>query len=429
MAKRVRNKANPGRVLAYEFTREVRQRDAFLRELIDARRQTSALSSEDFAFAQVLSFGVIMCSGTLDVAINRSLKNPRDIKPKVRDCLRISAYELLFLHKPDHVVVNEGVELVRHVAARASGLANAVLRKMALDAQAFPWGDADEDDGAFARELGVPTWLAVRLIGQYGRQSAQRMLSACLEAAPTYLRDNPFMQGERFASDLSAQFVASLVPLDEPMLEIGAGRGTKTMLMESRALEELEHSVAIHALDLHEYRAQLLEERMRANGVGGVTAHCGDARKLDEVEGLPTQFESVFVDAPCSGTGTLRRHPEIRWRLSPEDVDELAQLQLAMLKQAAGRVASGGTLVYATCSVFEQENQGVIEAFLASDEGEAFHVCALDGLHVPAGAVLSDGSAVDVVPANWRVDELGCFTSVPASNAPDGHFACVLMRE
>lgn len=428
MAKSSRNRANAGRVLAYELTREVRQRDAYLRELVDARRQTSTASSEDFAYAQVLSFGVVMCRGTLDVAINRSLAHPRDIKPKVRDCLRVSAYELLFLRKPDHVVVNEGVELVRHVAPRAAGLANAVLRKMAADALAFPWGDADCDDGVFSRELGVPEWITTRLIEQLGRPDARRMLSACLEAAPTYLRENPFIGGERFASDLSAQFVASLVSLEEPVLEIGAGRGTKTMLVQSRAFEELGHTVIVHSLDLHEYRAKLLDERMRANGVEGVTTYWGDARKLDEIDGLPRQFSSVLLDAPCSGTGTLRRHPEIRWRLSPEDVDELADLQLAMLKQAALRVVSGGTLVYATCSVFEQENQGVVKEFLASEEGSAFRVRALDGLRVPDGAISVDGTPVEKLPANWCIDDMGCFASVPAQDAPDGHFACVLQR-
>ncbi len=428
MAKRARNKANAGRVFAYELIREVRQRDAYLRELVDSRRKSSTLSAEDFAYAQVLSFGVVMCSGTLDMAIDRSLASPRDVKPKVRDCLRVSAYELLFLKKPDHVVVNEGVELVRYAAPRAAGLANAVLRKMVLDAREFPWGDSGSDDEAFARELGVPVWLAAQLIGQLGRQEAKRMLAACFEPAPTYLCENPFMQEERFASDLSAQFVASLVSLDEPLLEIGAGRGTKTMLMEARAVRELGHTVAIHALDLHEYRAEILRERMRTNGVERVAAYCGDARKLDEVEGLPRQFASVLVDAPCSGTGTLRRHPEIRWRLASHDVEELATLQLAMLKQAGARVTSGGTLVYATCSVLEQENQGVIRAFLESEEGRAFHVRALDELYVPPGAIDADGAPVNEVPMNWSIDDMGCFVSIPASNAPDGHFACVLTR-
>lgn len=380
------------------LTRDVRLRDAYLRELVDAQRSETTFPAEEFAFAQVLAFGVVMCSGTLDELINRNLSSLHDIKPKVRDALRISAYELLFLHKPDHVVVDQGVELVRHVTPRAAGLANAVLRKMIADAQQFPWGDPTIDDDAFARSVGMPQWICTRLIAQYGRGQAADILQACLASAPAYLRENPFIPDEPYACDLSAQHVASLVPLDGMILEIGAGRGTKTMLLESRALETLGHTVPIHAVDLHEYRKHLLEQRMDQNGIEGVVAHVGDARNLDAIEGLPTAFESALVDAPCSGTGTLRRHPEIRWRLTPHDVDELAGLQLALLRSTAMRMAPGALLVYATCSIFEEENQQVVDAFLASpDMGE------------------------------WQRVEKD-FQSLPQLGGPDGHFACILRR-
>lgn len=110
----------------------------------------------------------------LDEAIDRSLSSPRDVKPKVRDALRISAYEMLFLRKPEHVVVDQGVELVRSVTPRAAGLANAVLRKMAFDARDFPWGDMATDDAAWARSFGMPEWLAVRLADEYGAMLPRR---------------------------------------------------------------------------------------------------------------------------------------------------------------------------------------------------------------------------------------------------------------
>lgn len=399
MAKRRADKATPARLLALELTREVRERDAYLRELVNAARETTRLDSEEFDFAQVLAFGVVMCRGTLDEAIDRSLSSPRDVKPKVRDCLRISAYELLFLRKPEHAVVDQGVELVRHVTLRATGLANAVLRKMARDAQGFPWGDVDTDDDAWARSFGMPAWLTRRLKDEYGRNQATAIMEADLRPAPRYLHDNPFDPDRPFASDLSAQRVASLVPLDGCVLEIGAGRGTKTMLLESRALETLGHAIPIHAVDLHEYRTCLHRARMEQAGVKDVLSLTGDACKLDEIDGVLPLYDAVLLDAPCSGTGTMRRHPEIRWKLAPEDVDELAKLQRALLAEASRRVKPDGTLIYATCSILDEENQQVVDAFLASE---------------PDGA--------------WQLGE-GSFASLPSLDGPDGHFAAVLQRK
>lgn len=399
MAKSYSSKATPARVLALALTRQVRERDAYLRELINTARATTKLDAEEFDYAQVLAYGVVMCQGTLDEAINRSLNSPRDIKAKVRDALRISAYELLFLHKPEHVVVNEGVELVRSVAPKATGLANAVLRKMVADAKDFPWGDVDEDTAALARSFGMPEWLAAKLVDQYGREQAVQIMEADMHSAPTYLHENPFDPEQPFASDLSAQHVAELVPLEGTILEIGAGRGTKTMLIESRAQETLGHTVPVHAVDLHEYRAELHAKRMQEAGIKDVLSLEADARNLSAIEGLQESYESILLDAPCSGTGTMRRHPEIRWRLTPQDVDELAQLQLELLTEAASRTAPGGKLVYATCSILDEENQQVIDKFLAMQNPDAW--------------VIGDDS----------------FATVPTFDGPDGHFCCILRKK
>ena len=410
--------ATPARLLACELCAQARVRDAYLRELVDARRATTELAKADFDFAQVLAFGVTMCSGTLDELIDRNVDSPHDIGAKLRDALRISAYELAFLHKPEHVAVSQGVELARSVQPRAAGLANAVLRRMARDVRAFPWGDVRTDDAAFARAYGMPVWLARELRGRYGHERADALLSACLEPAPTYLADNPFAPDEPFAADLSSQQTAALVPLapGTRVLELGAGRGTKTLLLEARALESLGACVELHAIDVHAFKAELLETRMARCGIRDVVAHVGDGRELGAIDGLPATFDSVLVDAPCSGTGTLRRHPEIRWKLAPEDVQTLAQLQYELLCAAAGRVACGGFLVYATCSVLPAENEDVVERFCASAAGRGFELWPVRADELLAG---QDGAAIT---------PQGCFASLPASGGPDGHFACRLRR-
>lgn len=409
-----KSRVSPARVLAREITADIRKRDAYARELLDARRSSSDLSREDFEFAQVLVFGVVMCSGTLDEFIDRNLNSPKDIKPKVRDCLRISAYELLFLNKPPHAVVDQGVELVRATSGKAAGLANAVLHKMVEDAASFPWGDIDQDDAAFARAYGVPEWLATRLADEQGRAQAGDMLAACLKPAPTYLCASPLDPEKTFASDLSAQQVAALVPLEGMLLEIGAGRGTKTLLLQFRALRSLGRYIGIHTVDVHAYKEELLARRLKDMEVDCVMTHTGDARDLDAIAGLPRSFDAVFIDAPCSGTGTLRRHPEIRWHLSPDDVKSLAKLQLALLESAAPRLREGGALVYATCSVLREENQDVIETFMAGEAGKGFVIDPI-----------TPDELIDEQP-NWHITDEGFFASMPAEGCPDGHFAARL---
>ena len=133
-------------------------------------------------------------------------------------------------------------------------------------------------------------------------------------------------------------------------------------------------------------------------GIEDVLSLTGDARELDAIDGVLPHYDAVLLDAPCSGTGTMRRHPEIRWKLEPEDVGELAGLQRALLAEAARHVAPDGTLVYATCSILDEENQQVVDAFLATQ---------------PEGT--------------WQLAE-GSFASLPTLDGPDGHFAAVLQR-
>ena len=133
-------------------------------------------------------------------------------------------------------------------------------------------------------------------------------------------------------------------------------------------------------------------------GIEDVMSLAGDACVLDAIDGVLPCYDAVLLDAPCSGTGTMRRHPEIRWKLTPADVTELAILQCALLDEAARHVAVGGTLVYATCSILDEENQQVVDAFLADQ---------------PQGT--------------WRIGE-DSFASLPTLDGPDGHFAAVLQR-
>lgn len=411
---------SPARIAACSIGREVRERDAFVSEVIPGvLAQMEGISQEDSTFATKIARGVTATLGTLDEFIDRNLNSPDDIQDDVRDALRVSAYELLFLGKADYAAVDQGVELVCSVAPKAGGLANAVLRKMAKSAKAFPFGRPNLSLQVLARSQAFPLWLAKRLMNEMGLEKATTFMRACNADAPVHIAVNAikgneeeivevfdqagslltpvddvpgcylvgnarvlaksevralFDQGQVLVSDASAQAVAALACPDhdiEAYLEIGSGRGTKTILLQSDAVRAFGRTMPMVSVDDHGFKAEILSKRTKAYGIESVRPVKADGRKLSTL--MPeASFDAVLLDAPCSGLGTLRRHPEIRWRLTESDVTSLAAVELDMLIEAAKMVKPGGMLTYATCTVLREENEQVVERFLKTKLGESF---------------------------------------------------------
>ncbi|MDO4443377.1 MAG: transcription antitermination factor NusB [Slackia sp.] len=415
-------KLSPGRAAACAIGRIVRERDAFVSEVTPGViAKFEGISAEDAAFATKIARGVTATLGTLDEFIDRNLRSPEDIQVDVRDALRVSAYELLFLGKDAYAAVDQGVELVRSIQPKASGLANSVLRKMSVSAKKFPYGNPDLSLQVLARSQAFPLWLAKRLMNEMGLKQATDFMRACNADAPVFIAVNAikaqdadvvevfdqagslmepsatvpgcylvkdarvlrkpevralFENGSVCVSDEAAQAVAALACPDEDVeafLEIGAGRGTKTILMQSNAVRRFGRTIPMVSVDDHAFKGELLSKRAAAYGIQSVRPLTADARKLSEA--LPEQsFDAVLVDVPCSGVGTLRRHPEIRWRLTAAQIEEMASVEYDLLVEAAKMVKPGGVLTYATCTVFEAENARVIDRFRRTKFGEAFEV-------------------------------------------------------
>ncbi len=370
--------------------------------------------------------GVTSTRGTLDDVIDGCMDSPDDASPAVRDALALSAYEIIFLQKSPHAAVDQGVELVKSVAPRAGGLANAVLRRVVRAKESFPFGDPRTDLRAYARLHGFPAWLAERLIKDLGPQGAHDLMTASNEPAPVYVAVNAakatdeevvsilaaahgqpepvevagrrvegcyrlasglalldgrvrrmLSQGLLLVSDATSQAVASLVVGEEEpasFLEIGAGRATKTILDQSCAQRRFGHQVSGYVtVDAHAFKTKLLRERAAQFDIEVEDALTGDGCGLGALVG-ERLFDRVFVDAPCTGLGTLRRHADIRWRLRPDTIAEQAALGARLLDSAAAHVAPGGVLAYATCTVTTEENAAVVEAFLASEQGACFEI-------------------------------------------------------
>ncbi|MDD7689972.1 MAG: transcription antitermination factor NusB [Ellagibacter isourolithinifaciens] len=446
--------ASPARQAALRVTSIVRERDAFAQELIHKYIDSSRMSREDRAFATRLTLGVVSSYGTLDDVINRCLDRVSDINDDVRDALRISTYEIIFLKKEPHAAVSQGVELVKTIAPKASGLANAVLRRIADKAHKFPFGDPRTDIEAFARLHAFPEWLAKRALLDLGPEVTRDYLAGSNEPAPLFVAINAakadeaevvetivaahgdpvavsvngedipgcyclsegrvlfdgrvrhmIQTGQLLVSDASSQQIARLVLTEEKpasLLEVGAGRGTKTVLIQSDAQRRYGSQIDEYVtVDNLEFKTNITAERAEEYGIHVSESITGDATVLDDVVG-ERAFDVVFIDAPCSGLGTLRRHPEIRWRLNPEKIDEFAKTGLALLKSASTHVTPGGSIVFSTCTITRAENIDVVKAFLASDEGASFSLAPIGGAP--------------------------CFNPALKPGSPDAHFAVRLVK-
>ena len=446
--------ASPARQAALRVTSIVRERDAFAQELIHKYIDSSRMSREDRAFATRLTLGVVSSYGTLDDVINRCLDRVSDINDDVRDALRISTYEIIFLKKEPHAAVSQGVELVKTIAPKASGLANAVLRRIADKAHKFPFGDPRTDIEAFARLHAFPEWLAKRALLDLGPEATRDYLAGSNEPAPLFVAINAakavesevvetivaahgdpvavsvngedipgcyclsegrvlfdgrvrhmIQTGQLLVSDASSQQIARLVlPEEKPasLLEVGAGRGTKTVLIQSDAQRRYGSQIDEYVtVDNLEFKTNITAERAEEYGIHVSESITGDATALDDVVS-ERAFDVVFIDAPCSGLGTLRRHPEIRWRLNPEKIDEFAKTGLALLKSASTHVTPGGSIVFSTCTITRAENIDVVKAFLASDEGASFALAPIGGAP--------------------------CFNPALKPGSPDAHFAVRLVK-
>lgn len=462
-------KLSPARRRALIALMEAQDGRGFVRDILAASAGTLS-DVRDEAFALTLALGVTATVGALDEALDRYIAKPSKVSARVRMALRIPAFEMLYLDTPGHVAVSQGVELVRSQARSAAGLANAVLRRVDEGRAAF-FAAMDVSDGereltARARRQGIPVWLACMLDASLARRGfggkslcfngiaaptcacmcpgavCSGDVSDCLEPSVlegSYLVGSPAVvaassdlaQGKLVISDLNAQLIAASAVRPGSCLEIGAGRGTKTYVMACRANRSGLRGRHV-AVDLSAAKCEINRLRLEQAGLSkGIEFAPGDGCNLDarlahiDAAGERTLFDTVFLDAPCSGTGTMRRHPEIPWRLVSSDVeDSLSKLQLRLLQEASRRVKPGGELIYATCSVLEVENERVIDAFLQSEQGRAFKLAPLH----EADPFKDETEAMAYICE--REDMRGLFQSTPLSPTDfDGHFCARLIYQ
>lgn len=445
------------RRLALEVLTQVEDRGAYASLLLDAKLEQARLSPEERALATELTYGVLRWQGRLDYVLAAMADRPWErVDPALRRLLRLGAYQLLFLTRvPSYAAVNETVALtpiVRSPNTDASkAFVNAVLRALSRQRATLRFPDPSADPvGSLATRWSHPRWLVARWLARLGAGETEALLQANNEApalsvmvnrlkrkpeevgshlagiagsvtpgrfAPgafhlkdgaEALRDPAFREGWYYPMDEAAALPAFLLDPQpgETVLDACAGGGGKAALL----LGLLGGNGRVIALDPSPRAHRRLQDAKARLGLDRLLPLQADARHAARLFTRPV--ERVLVDAPCSGLGTLRRHPERKWAQQEAGLAVLAQLQHELLQGVAPLVKSGGCLVYSACSLEPEETDHVVEAFL-----RAFPEFALDD--APEGFPAA---------AKELLDRTGVMRTWPHRHGIDGFYAVRLRR-
>lgn len=365
------------REVALRVVLRVFEDGAYADRAFRAEADAASLDPRDRAFAMQLAYGTIQRVRLLDHAIEALGRRPvRKLDPPVRAALRLGAYQLAFASSvPTHAAVDETVELVRGAGLeRAVAFTNAIMRRLSAGLgdvlRSLPEGTAEEA----ALRHSYPDWVARVWWRDLGAREAIDLMRAQNEPAETCVRlnrrspESAQLQGERDPDLPDALVVDRVEPewiergLVWPQsrgsqlagLAVGSQPGERTLdLCAAPGGKATQLAGKVTAVELHEGRARALEQTAARLGASNVTVVATDGLALPPDLG---GFDRALVDAPCSGLGTLAARPDLRWRAKP-----LPELQLALLRAAAGRVRPGGSVTYAVCTLNADENERVVD--------------------------------------------------------------------
>jgi 16S rRNA (cytosine967-C5)-methyltransferase len=404
----------------------------------------ASLDARDRAWTQELVYGTLRLRGRLDHLLAALVRGGTDaLEPDVLDVLRLAAYQLLEMGSvPTYAAISQAQELARAAGAgRAARLVGGVLHALQRKHSGIPFPDFGREPIAFLASWGShPRWLVERWIRRWGPADARALVEANNLRPELYLRPLHLARDSAVERLRQAGIGAQPVPFSATSLKVlppatalaalgvipavvqdpaaslvveyaAVPNGARVLDLcaapGGKALGMAEGASFVAAADLSWRRLERLRENLgRLGGLEHLGVVVADGRVPPF---RPAHADLVLLDAPCTGSGTLRRHPDGRWRLREEHLPDLVALQAAMLQSAASLVRPGGWLLYSTCSLEEEENELQVDAFLASQpEWE---------IDPPAGGMPAD-----------LLDGMGRLCMLPQRHGVDGSFAARLRR-
>jgi 16S rRNA (cytosine967-C5)-methyltransferase len=391
--------ASPARICAHRVLRRVTSEGAYADRAFRAEAERAGLDPRERALAQRLAYGVVQRLRTVDWLLDRLASRPLDdIQPEVLDALRLGVLQLLWLDSvPDRAAVDQTVELVKAEAPRATGFANAVMRRGAREAARL-LRTLPRDSAVLHSH---PEWLAEMWAEALGPDQARELMERDNEPAESAVRANELRASadevrmalaERDVATREAPGLPEGMVIDGPFDAHGSDLFERGWLMpQSRASMLVGRVLAprpgervldlcaapgaksthlaalmggdgeVVSVEENPARAEELRATCARLGAGIVAVREADAREPVD----PAGFDRVLLDPPCSDLGTLQSRPDARWRKGPDQIRELAVLQRELLEAAVASVRSGGVLVYSTCTISPAENREQVAALLA----------------------------------------------------------------
>lgn len=401
-------KIHSARDLARIVLAKIEAEDSYATLVLDAEVKRAGLASVDVGLANEIVLGVLRHRTRLDRALDQAAESRIKVSRSIRNALRIGAYQLLMLDRvPDHAVVDDAVTACKRIGgARMGGFVNKLLRSLAANGEK-PFEGSEGEVGRLVMEFSMPEWI-IRRIQEGCSNQTREALQAFLEPPGVALRCNQlrttraelqehlenevdgleietdslanqcirtrrlgnpsslaaFSKGLFTVQDIGAQLVSELAEAKPGMriVDLCAGVGGKT----SHLAEMSQDAAEILAVDCSETKLQHLQNSVDRLGIRSVKTVCLDL--LSKPASLGQNYDVVVLDAPCTGLGVLRRHPEAKWRMKETSVMEMASIQRELLTYAASLVSPGGRLVYSVCSFAREEGIQQIEKLLANDK-------------------------------------------------------------
>ncbi len=433
------------------------ERDRAYADVLLGNRLDAFANPADRRLLTRIVLGAVAMRARLDYELARVCSRPLDsLEPAVLALLRVALYQVRFLDRvPRHAAVDTAVTLARDAAGEgAARFVNAVLRSALRADFALPPRAGIDDAKWLALAGSHPRWMVERFIAWFGARAAEALIDANNGSAPSVLRLN-LARGkpDELAARLEAEgfqiatrgrlpetvVLAAAPPFDAPALREGLCHAqSEASQLVARMLAPAAGAIVVdcaaapggkatHLAELAGPRGTVVALDVNFAGLKkarAVAARLGHPRvfpvRADTSAALPLRpasFDFVLLDAPCSGIGTLREHPEIRWRLLPEDFTRLAAVQLAMLRNAAALVRPGGAIVYSVCSFAPEEGEAVVRRFIAQRPNFAIDRAWLDPDANPVACVFAG-----------LIDTDGCMRTRPDRDGLDGFFAARLKR-